>query len=281
MWTGPSEESGYGYFVEQLPSILINLPDARARRRSSTRLMNRLGISHQFSPGETRFGKKRNVARAHINAMSLAPAEGPFMVLEDDLEFKMTDTVLRDVPDGTDILYRGVSQAGCMPRASEFRQIMRPRTCSGFVLSDDAGAGYVRLYSMISAHAILYLTERGRKAYQRAQEISDRRELALDISYADIMPQLKVHAVKAPAFAENMDLQIRNKRNEARELLTHSWIAPVQLGQTRTVEHDRYQLTAEVRRDGATGGLFWHALDLQVYEPVNLRRGEGQERIAA
>lgn len=259
--------------LREIPATIINLPKERKRRAAMTERLGALGIPFAFSDGVTdQDGKIRNAAAAHRNAMAAA-GDPPFMILEDDLEFRRASTVIEDVPDGADVVYLGISSVGCFPRASDYTRALGHRGVPDFVLASAHNPGFARLHSMISAHAVLFLTRTAVERYGQAQQLAVQRKIPLDVSYAYAMADLAVYAAIDPVFVEDQALQPRQKRSDSRAALT---AGPLQLalpGDRRTGRRKRYTIEGEVAA-GEAGRLHWQMLS---YTDHRAGDGEGDD----
>lgn len=245
--------------LRDVPAVVINMPDQRKRRRHMHRLLAALGIGHSFSDGvsSTEF-KVLNATLAHQRAISAATTT-PFMVLEDDLEFCAASTALPDLPADADIVYLGLNTAGCFPRDRKVHELIGHRSVTGFVLARAHDARFARLYSMVSAHAILFVTEAGVAAYAEALRLAVNRRLPLDVAYAYTMGHLKTYATLEPMFREDMALQPFTKRTADRAAMTATPLRLASIGERRIGLKSKWQIEAEVVDDGQ-GGLAWGLL---------------------
>jgi hypothetical protein len=223
-------------------------------------LFTSFGIDHTFVEGVTSEGKKRNVAAAMRKAHERFAAP-PFMVCEDDLFPLRTAPVLPPPPDGADIVYLANSSSGCLPERPDYRQRYLHRAFGGLALAEDHDADYVRLWSMISAIAILILTEKGRLAWREQLRKAYNRDTAIDVRFAYSMPDLAVYALRKPMFAEDPSLQPKGKRTEERRLLTHSPLPLAHEGEERVSEGTLYHVRVCARRNPETRGLEWEVLE--------------------
>ncbi|EEW26534.1 glycosyltransferase family 25 protein [Rhodobacter ferrooxidans] len=245
--------------LRQVQAVVINMPKQRKRRRHMERLLTGLGIAHSFSDGvdSTEF-KVLNATLAHQGAM--AKAKGlPFMILEDDLEFCAGSTALPGLPADADIVYLGLNTAGCFPRIREIHDQIGHSAVPDFVLARAHDARFARLFSMVSAHAILFVSARGRAAYAEALQLAANRRMPLDVSYAYVMGGLNTYAVLQPMFREAMALQIRTKSSEDRAAMTATPLRLASLGERRVGLKSKWEVEAEVVDDGR-GGFAWSML---------------------
>lgn len=245
--------------LRDIPAIIINLPNETRRRSAMTERMGALGFRHSFSDGVTdQDGKIRNAAAAHRRAMEAVGAP-PFMVLEDDLEFRRETPVIEGVPDDADVVYLGISSAGCFPRGSDYTRDLGHRAVPDFVLASAYDAQFARLHSMISAHAVLFLTPRAVERYRAAQDLAVKRKIPLDVSYAYAMEDLVVYAAIDPVFREDQSLQPRQKQSAGRAAMTAGPMRLAVPGERRSGRRKRYTIEGEVE-DAGGGRLRWRML---------------------
>ena len=238
-------------------------------------MLEGLGISHQFVPGVTKFRKKRNVAAAHANAFD-AMGKAPFIVFEDDQELLWDDCILPDMPPDADIIYLANSQQGCLPDRDNNKEKFGLRAYYGLALAEVYNDEYLRLSSMISAMAILVLTEKGRLRYRDELRKAFNRDTAIDIRYAFAMPDIAVYALHAPMFAEAAEMQIDAKRTVGRFSETHAALPHATEGDIRIAYHRHHKLIVKAVRDAGTGVLSWKVNNScapgDLLPPITLRR---------
>jgi hypothetical protein len=253
--------------LRSIPAAIINLPGQTLRRQHMQDLFARLGIRHQFIDGVSKHGKKRNVAAAMMKAHDAFPA-APFLVCEDDLLLMQPDVILPPPPADADILYLAKSDHGCLPNRPEYAELYRHHAYPGFALAEAHDENYLRLSSMISAIAVLVLTENGRQRYRQELRKAFNRDMHIDVRYALTMPDLRVYAPRLPLFAEDMALQPGPKRNEERRLITHSPLPVASEGERRTGESKLFRIEVAARRNAATAALEWEVVNAWPKQPA-------------
>jgi len=136
---------------------VISLADAADRRAHMTRLCGKLGLNWRWleavkcSPGPIGCGL------SHIAALTTAQPDGPLLLLEDDIEPTEHFQSEVTIPDDADALYIGTSHYGGL-------EAYRFRPSLAAIAAEHRSTGLLRIHSMMSAHAILYLTDRDRRA---------------------------------------------------------------------------------------------------------------------
>ena len=123
---------------------------------------------------------------SHYNALN--EIDPPFIVFEDDCVIKNFNPNI-EIPDDADAVYLGISSWGRMNSHS-----------GPFVQYEEVSNGLLRIYNMLSAHAILYLNHEYislcKKISQQAYEIADHQ----DIGFAEIQRYYNVYSFDDPMF---------------------------------------------------------------------------------
>jgi len=141
--------------------------------------------------GVKRKKKLTGVALAHLKTlrMALEECDGPFLILEEDVEiYKFNSEVF--VPKYTDAIYLGVSTWGLRNGHGENEKISFQKY----------NGGLYRIFNMLAAHAILY-TNRG-----YAEFVADNIPLFIEMETnqdklrAETMKYFNVYALGAPIF---------------------------------------------------------------------------------
>ena len=126
---------------------------------------------------------------SHHNALN--EIDPPFIVFEDDCIIKNFKPEI-EIPDDADALYLGVSSWGRMNSHS-----------GPFVQYEGITKDLLRIYNMLSAHAILYLNPEYislcKKIAHQAYEIADHQ----DIGFAEIQRYYNVYAFDDPMFYQS------------------------------------------------------------------------------
>ena len=143
------------------------------------------------SPGVLERKKVTGVAKAHMAALekALAECEGPFLVLENDVDILNTDMNVF-VPDGADAIYLGASMWGLRNGRGELNMI------SG----EKYNGGLYRMYNMLAAHAVLYLNHDYAEFLLGAIPIFIKMETNQDKLRAETMKYWNIYAQGHPNF---------------------------------------------------------------------------------
>ena len=123
---------------------------------------------------------------SHYNALN--EIDPPFIVFEDDCVVKNFNSNI-EIPDDADAVYLGVSSWGRMNAHS-----------GPFVQYEKVDENLVRVYNMLGAHAILYLSQEYAsmcsRIAQNGYDIADHQ----DIGFAEIQRYFNVYAFNDPLF---------------------------------------------------------------------------------
>ena len=173
--------------LTDIPVIYINLDDQPERREQIEKSLNELGFKNviRVSGFKDPIGKR---GCAYSHALALEEIDPPFILLEDDcLPLNFVDNI--EIPDDTDALYLGISSWGRMNSHS-----------GPFVQYQKLDNGLVRVYNMLGAHAILYLSQEYTslcsKIAKNGYDISDHQ----DIGFAEVQRYYNVYTFDDPFF---------------------------------------------------------------------------------
>ena len=187
--------------LRQCKTKVISLPDDHARRESVSALCERLGLSYELvdaikcKPGHLGCGL------SHLKVLRAAEGQLPLLVLEDDVAASEHYSPILTVPDDADAIFLGASNFGALSIVDHigFAQMM---------LADEAAHGLLRVYNLLSAHAILYLTERFRRAaVQSMTKCVVDLGRPPDCGLAMIESDFNVYSVKDMRFYQAAELQ--------------------------------------------------------------------------
>ena len=114
----------------------------------------------------------------------------PFAILEDDVSFSQNYSNMIIVPDNADAVYIGISPCGIDPKIDGSYTVD--------IIADDIDDKIVRIYNMLSTHAIIICSPSYAAAYQRCMMESFCNKIAWDTYTARIQPYYNVYALKNP-----------------------------------------------------------------------------------
>ena len=177
--------------LRTIPAIYINLKKDIKKDFEMKRLMVDFGFKNVIRV-EGNFTPERPLAGcslSHYNA--LHEVDPPFIIFEDDCVIK-NNTPEISIPDDADAFYLGISSWGRMNSHS-----------GPFVQYEGITKDLLRIYNMLSAHAILYLNPEYislcKKISHQAYEIADHQ----DIGFAEIQRYYNVYAFDDPMFYQS------------------------------------------------------------------------------
>ena len=174
--------------LREIPAVYINLERDVDRNENMISTLNECGFKNVIRLNGELFPDKplAGCSLSHHNA--LCEIDPPFIVFEDDCRVKNFRPNI-EIPDDSDAVHLGISSWGRMNSHS-----------GPCVQCENIGLGLVRIYNMLSAHAILYINQEfismcSRIAYQ-AYEIADYQ----DVGFAEIQKYFNVYAFNDPMF---------------------------------------------------------------------------------
>jgi len=175
--------------LREIPFYYINLDDAVERRTRTENHLKALGIkSINRIPAVRHSNGFAGCART-VSDFLHQITEGPFVLIEDDIEVKQWDPII-EVPDDADALYLGISGWGRMNGHS-----------GPFVQWEQVDDNLLRVYNMLSGHAIVYLSgewvEMARRCCHHAGYVI---ESYYDVQIAEVQRFFNVYALDDPYF---------------------------------------------------------------------------------
>jgi hypothetical protein len=193
--------------LTSVPHYWINLDSATENAKAMIEQFGKLGITKhirvpgvvQAPPAGAREGYGNHYigcGLAHIAAMEagLAAGELPFAILEDDAAWTGNETVEIHVPANADAVYLGIS------------------TGSADLQAHDIGRGMSRIASMLSAHAIMYMSaEFAHRALKIARHCIWDLRAPLDLGMAQLQREAMVVAFNKPCYIQADSRSSENK----------------------------------------------------------------------
>lgn len=143
------------------------------------------------SAGVLERNKKVGVAKAHMNALALALEEcdGPFLILENDVDIFNSDMSVF-VPEDADAIYLGISMWG----------LKNGRGQLDMISGDKNNGGLYRMYNMLVAHAILHINHDYARFLLGAIPIFIAMQTNQDKLRAETMKYWNIYAMNYPIF---------------------------------------------------------------------------------
>lgn len=182
-------------------TLVINLPKDVERREHMTALCERLGLDYRFVQGIRCNPGRIGCGLSHIRALATATPGRPLLILEDDVAVEDDFDPLVSMPDDADALYVGTSNYGSV-------DVGHLAAFTNMVAAEPAAGGVQRVFNMVGAHAVLYLTARYKAAATAAMvDVMARFDLPPDQGLAAIQPHFNIYALARPAFYQSAQLQ--------------------------------------------------------------------------
>lgn len=174
--------------LRKIPTIYINLEKDKEKNQNISRLLIDLGFENVIRLDAFSFPEKPLSGCAFSWYNALQVVEPPFLILEDDCVVKSFTPEI-EIPNNSDAVYLGISSWGRMNSHS-----------GPFVQYDKVSDSLLRIYNMLSTHAILYLsseyTSVCTKVAKHWADLGDH----LDIGFAEIQRYYNVYAFDDPMF---------------------------------------------------------------------------------
>ena len=181
--------------LTDIPVVYINLDDQPERKELLEKNLKDLGFKNiiRVSGFKDPIGKR---GCAYSHAVALEEIDPPFILFEDDCEIKNFEPEI-EVPENADAVYLGVSSWGRMNGHS-----------GPFVQYEKVSDNFHRVYNMLGAHAILYLTEDYVRMCQRVSfHAGNVIGSYQDIGFAEIQRWFNVYTFDDPMFYQNSSYQ--------------------------------------------------------------------------
>ena len=173
--------------LRKITALYINLLQDTGRNNDMKKLFKTCGFeSHYRIDAEYTPNSLAGCSLSHYNALN--EVEPPFILFEDDCVIKNFKPII-EIPDDADAVYLGISSWGRMNSHS-----------GPFVQYEDLGDGLLRIYNMLSAHAILYLNQEYVSLCSRISEQATSIADHQDIGFAEIQRYFNVYAFDDPMF---------------------------------------------------------------------------------
>lgn len=118
----------------------------------------------------------------------------PFLVLEDDVSKIRDYPDIIKIPDDSDLFYVGNSSYGIGNTYVNSELI----SIKHLIYARAINKEIIRIYNMLSTHAILICSASGALAYQKSMMESYFKNIHYDITLAQIQPYYNVYALKKP-----------------------------------------------------------------------------------
>lgn len=144
--------------LRSMPIYVINCESDAAKRESMRKQLSGLGLRYEFVNAMECTPARIGIAVSHLRILNSKDIKTPFIVLEDDCVFNESFRYEFTIPTKTDALYLGISHFGLeKPGELSWGKSGQVRWTS----YDDAN---LRVFNMLARHAVMYLSERFRRA---------------------------------------------------------------------------------------------------------------------
>jgi hypothetical protein len=174
--------------LRKIPAVYINLDRDIEKNQRMQSMLSELGFETVIRVEAYSFSDRHLAGCSLSHHVALNEIDPPFIVFEDDCVVKNFNPEI-EIPDDADAVYLGISSWGRMNSHS-----------GPFVQYEALENGLVRVYNMLGAHAILYLsseyTSLCSKIAKNFYDISDHQ----DIGFAEVQRYYNVYAFDDPVF---------------------------------------------------------------------------------
>jgi len=177
----------------EIPVFYINMSKDKHKKKHIEQQLSDLGFKNVTRINAVEDKKNGRVGLSKSQLMALSQVSAPFIVLEDDADPNSFEPVI-EVPDDADAVYLGNSQWGLQS------------SHAGFYLKYKKVEGYpkiLRIFNMLSSHAILYLNQEYVAVCQRTTKYcAETYPMPMDVPFAMIQRFFNIYAVNDPMFIQ-------------------------------------------------------------------------------
>tara|TARA_B100002019_G_scaffold162679_1_gene140347 strand:+ start:876 stop:1517 length:642 start_codon:yes stop_codon:yes gene_type:complete len=175
--------------LREITAIYINLDSDTERNERMQSMLTEFGFKNVIRLSATEMPNRLAAcSQSHYNA--LQEVDPPFIVFEDDCLIKNLNPVI-NIPDDSDAVYLGISSWGRMNGHSG--------PCVFYEEVVDF-PGISRVYNMLGAHAILYLSKEYVSLCSKISDWYCKEEYHQDIGFAEVQKYYNVYAFDDPIF---------------------------------------------------------------------------------
>jgi hypothetical protein len=177
----------------EIPVFYINMSKDKHKKKHIEQQLSDLGFKNVTRINAVEDKKNGRVGLSKSQLMALSQVSAPFIVLEDDADPNSFEPVI-EVPDDADAVYLGNSQWGLQS------------SHAGFYLKYKKVEGYpkiLRIFNMLSSHAILYLNQEYVAVCQRTTKYcAETYPMPMDVPFAMIQRFFNVYVINDPMFIQ-------------------------------------------------------------------------------
>jgi hypothetical protein len=174
--------------LRKIPAIYINLQRDTEKNEYMHDMLTQLGFENIIRVEASEFPDRHlaGCSLSHFN--SLNEVDVPFIIFEDDCRVKNFTPII-EIPDNADAVYLGISSWGRMNSHS-----------GPFVQYEKVDDNLLKVYNMLGAHAILYLSKEYASLCSKISihysHIADHQ----DIGFAEVQRYYNVYTFNDPLF---------------------------------------------------------------------------------
>jgi len=209
--------------LRQCETMALSLPEDTIRRESIVAHCTQLGLAWRLIDGVKASPGKIGCALSHLRALRLSTPGRPLLILEDDIGVSESFTPVIEAPGDADAVYLGGTIFGAI-------ELVDYVGFTGAIAADEVNGELLRVYNLLSTHAILYVTERFKAAAAEAtmHAIVDR-DWEHDKAMARLQETYTVYAWRRPMFYQAAALQ-KPEIGQRQEDVTNITLQPNPLG---------------------------------------------------
>ena len=198
--------------LRKIPAIYINLQKDNEKNEYMYSMLSDLGFETIIRIEASEFPERHlaGCSLSHFN--SLNEVDVPFIIFEDDCRVKNFKSII-EIPDDADAVYLGISSWGRMNSHSG--------PCVQYEKVDDE---LVRVYNMLGAHSILYISKEYASLCSKISINSSHIVDHQDIGFAEIQRYYNVYAFNDPLFYQTSSTGTDNKLSSypSQELINYN-----------------------------------------------------------
>lgn len=177
--------------LKSIPTVFINLETQKVRLNELTLDLESHGFQDVTRSPATPH-KVGYIGLIHSQITAISKMKAPFLLLEDDVKIRNFREIIF-VPEDADAIYLGTS--GWAMQGNKTTNFLK--------YSKTKWAGIYKIKNMLSAHAILFVSETFRQECLAALiQNSKNEQLPCDIVLANLQQKFKVYCYNTPIFVQ-------------------------------------------------------------------------------
>jgi hypothetical protein len=179
--------------LTEIPVFYINMKKDTHKKEYIEKQLKEVGFKNvtRIDAIEDKRNGRVGLSKSQLKALSQTPA--PFIVLEDDADPRYFEASI-EVPDGADAVYLGNSQWAMFQGHAGF--YLKYKKVPGM-------QNILRVYNMLSSHAILYLSDEYVSMCKRTTRYcAEEYPMPMDVPFATIQRYFNIYALNKPAFIQ-------------------------------------------------------------------------------